>query len=920
MKKIRTGNDIHIIWTITKNDQVTTSDEPLDLTGAEVLLIDNFNHPAVFGYQINTIDDNTSQVVGTFYGKDQATHGKYRLLLVKNRGLENMITLDFADAFILTCVAKFGVMEGNDEGSVTTAVVDLESSFNSYNGSPDMMQYYTKEEIDDLFAQYYTKTEVDELLNLKADKTALQAHTSNSNIHVTAAQKNLWNTVRDKANEDEVYALRQYMSVFEREITDEVATKANASDVYTKTQTDTLLEAKADESDLTAHTSDTTIHVTQADKDNWDSKQDNLPFKRGTGAHSVTQATTTQLYNDNIIADGSNSFIWSRGCYGTANYQFNVGGVMGSMYITNVDSNYVNYTLRMVTTTPTFESIETFSSIYYYVGYLRNSFVNLKLYSSSTQKYLGKINSIVSFNEATPYEFVISIDKTGAEESLTTASNMAIVAATNVNNGSYSNLISQYSKMNGQYSSVLGCGNYLEGAFANLFGIGLTAVGRSNNVFGSHNLSLPFTGSTNARNNIFGILNRINKTSGKNVFGFQNTINPYYGESSNATYFDTIVGNNNTIATRGIFVGETMNCPIKNSDQLRFMFGGFLNDNENGKKYKTIIGQYNATSNADATFVIATGNNNNRHNSIEVTNTNNTFTTHIKDDVVIDGTATFNDTVSIGQIANVETTINNKQNALTNYVENTTDPITRGYIHGSITKTVGTLTGGVGIMGSNSSDVSQLGSMVADLSNGKSFTNVIDTQNNQVMLGVVTDLFTSPKRNILDVSSNGVSVTTATGKTFTYNGNEVATVNQVETQCLDELYHQTTSNIVVDGVTYYYDPDLIVSRGQKLKANATLSGTYVALADINNGTLTIIQETLGQLLEVELDAVSDVTVLVYNGSTLNDTYYGIKVWDTVESLSAKSDKTVTSSTSNLKIEVVSAMPQTPDANTIYIVV
>jgi hypothetical protein len=63
-----------------------------------------------------------------------------------------MITLDFADAFILTCVAKFGVMEGNDEGSVTTAVVDLESSFESYNGSPDMMQYYTKEEIDDLFA------------------------------------------------------------------------------------------------------------------------------------------------------------------------------------------------------------------------------------------------------------------------------------------------------------------------------------------------------------------------------------------------------------------------------------------------------------------------------------------------------------------------------------------------------------------------------------------------------------------------------------------------------------------------------------------------------------------------------------------------------------------------------------------------
>ncbi len=42
-------------------------------------------------------------------------------------------------------------------------------------------------------------------------------------------------------------------------------------DAYTKAETDALLTGKADLSSLTAHTSDTIIHVTQADKDRWNS-------------------------------------------------------------------------------------------------------------------------------------------------------------------------------------------------------------------------------------------------------------------------------------------------------------------------------------------------------------------------------------------------------------------------------------------------------------------------------------------------------------------------------------------------------------------------------------------------------------------------------------------------------------------------
>lgn len=151
MKKIRTGNDVHIIWTITKNDEILESLDTLDLEGAEVLLIDTFNHPATFEYSITTIDESTAQVTGTFFGKDQKTQGKYRLLLVKNKGEEGMITLDFVDAFILTCVSKFGVMSGNDESSITTATIELDSQFSSYNGTPDMTGYFTKQECNDEF-------------------------------------------------------------------------------------------------------------------------------------------------------------------------------------------------------------------------------------------------------------------------------------------------------------------------------------------------------------------------------------------------------------------------------------------------------------------------------------------------------------------------------------------------------------------------------------------------------------------------------------------------------------------------------------------------------------------------------------------------------------------------------------------------
>lgn len=59
-------------------------------------------------------------------------------------------------------------------------------------------------------------------------------------------------------------------------------------DAYTKAETDALLAEKADLSSLTAHTSNTEIHVTQAEKDLWNTVSGLVPSLEGTAASGGT--------------------------------------------------------------------------------------------------------------------------------------------------------------------------------------------------------------------------------------------------------------------------------------------------------------------------------------------------------------------------------------------------------------------------------------------------------------------------------------------------------------------------------------------------------------------------------------------------------------------------------------------------------
>lgn len=111
----------------------------------------------------------------------------------------------------------------------------------------------------------------------KADTSALTAHTSDSTIHVTSADKQNWNGKLD-ATAYTPTDLSQYWTSAQTNsaITQATSGKADTSTVETLsgqvTANTASISNKADTSALTAHTSDTTIHVTSADKTNWDGK------------------------------------------------------------------------------------------------------------------------------------------------------------------------------------------------------------------------------------------------------------------------------------------------------------------------------------------------------------------------------------------------------------------------------------------------------------------------------------------------------------------------------------------------------------------------------------------------------------------------------------------------------------------------
>lgn len=123
MKFVRLGNDIQINWTITRLDS------PEDFSDKEltVKLYAKCGCPQKFDFYVEG-----NVIKGTFYGKDQTDTGSYRLELVENEGKENMVTLDYVDAFCLSKTLKNHTNSGHDSSSsIVTEIIDISSSIDT---------------------------------------------------------------------------------------------------------------------------------------------------------------------------------------------------------------------------------------------------------------------------------------------------------------------------------------------------------------------------------------------------------------------------------------------------------------------------------------------------------------------------------------------------------------------------------------------------------------------------------------------------------------------------------------------------------------------------------------------------------------------------------------------------------------------
>ena len=146
MKNIRLGNDISIKWYVYRMNT------PEDFTGktVEVHLLDKNDVKQNFTYKIED-----GLISGVFYGKNQMTTGAYRLVLVENSGKNNMVTLDYVDAFILNSKMHNATSSGADTAcNMKTQIVNLTSIMSRQTGVTNLYDYYTRDEVDEILKGY----------------------------------------------------------------------------------------------------------------------------------------------------------------------------------------------------------------------------------------------------------------------------------------------------------------------------------------------------------------------------------------------------------------------------------------------------------------------------------------------------------------------------------------------------------------------------------------------------------------------------------------------------------------------------------------------------------------------------------------------------------------------------------------------
>lgn len=181
---------------------------------------------------------------------------------------------------------KLGSGFTNNDVTVTEAIDDLEymvvnkeeaiaAALNDLNGRKLDASAYTPTDL----SNYYTKgetsgaTQISNALSAKVDSATYTGHTTDTSLHFSGNEKRNLDALATN--------IESISGITSNDIANwNAAARVDMTKYYQKTETSgstelsTAFSNKADSSALTTHTSDTTIHITSAERTAWDAKAD----------------------------------------------------------------------------------------------------------------------------------------------------------------------------------------------------------------------------------------------------------------------------------------------------------------------------------------------------------------------------------------------------------------------------------------------------------------------------------------------------------------------------------------------------------------------------------------------------------------------------------------------------------------------
>ena len=182
---------------------------------------------------------------------------------------------------------KLGSGFTNNDATVTEAIDDLEymvvnkeeaiaAALNDLNGRKLDASAYTPTDLSNYYTKGETsgKTEISNALGGKVNTATFTVHTTDTSLHFSGNEKRNLDALATN--------IESISGITSNDIANwnAAAARVDMTKYYQKTETSgstelsTAFSNKADSSALTAHTSDTTIHITSAERTAWNAKAD----------------------------------------------------------------------------------------------------------------------------------------------------------------------------------------------------------------------------------------------------------------------------------------------------------------------------------------------------------------------------------------------------------------------------------------------------------------------------------------------------------------------------------------------------------------------------------------------------------------------------------------------------------------------